>query len=427
MAIAVRLLRIGISNIAGRSKGGAALKKIILPILFLLAIGGAWWIYRIKSQPPSVSFAKAVREKISNNLSTNGKVEPEDYVDVHADVQGIIRRLPIHRGGMVKQGQVIAEVSQPGLEEELQSAEARAAQARADLSTLMAGGRSADLAEIDGNLAVLRQQRAEAEATVESLDRLVKKQAATAYELKQAQNGVADLDARIQATEKRRPLLVNKGDIEASLARIREAEASIALAKTHIAENIITAPMSGLVYDLPARVGTYLHPGDLIGSIGQIDPVRVRLYVDEPELGRVAIGQPVRITWDAKPGQEWTGKVEKLPTQIVALGARQVGEVLCTVQNKDHDLLPGTNVNAFILTQVVDNALTIPKTAVRRERGTGVYALQKDDTVKWVNITTGASDALRVEVTGGLNDGDAVMLPSDLTIHDGDKVAPKFE
>lgn len=403
------------------------MKKIILPILFLLAIGGAWWIYQVKSQPPSVPFAKAVREKISNNLSTNGKVEPEDYVDVHADVQGIIQRLPIHRGDMVKQGQVIAEVSQPGVEDELQSAEARAAQARADLSTLMAGGRSADLAEIDGNLAVLRQQRAEAEATVESLQRLVKKQAATAYELKQAQDAVADLDARIQATEKRRPLLVNKGDIEAAQARIREAEAGIALAKTHIAENIITAPMSGLVYDLPARVGTYLHLGDPIASIGKIDPVRVRLYVDEPELGRVAIGQPVRITWDAKPGQEWTGTVEKLPTQIVALGARQVGEVLCTVQNKDHDLLPGTNVNAFILTQVVDSALTIPKTAVRRERGTGVYVLQKDDTVKWVNITTGASDALRVEVTGGLNDGDAVMLPSDLTIHDGDKVAPKFE
>ncbi len=47
--------------------------------------------------------------------------------------------------------------------------------------------------------------------------------------------------------------------------------------------------------------------------------------------------------------------------------------------------------------------------------------------MKWVNITTGASDALRVEVTGGLNEGGAVMLPSDLTIHDGDKVAPKFE
>ena len=185
--------------------------------------------------------------------------------------------------------------------------------------------------------------------------------------------------------------------------------------------------MSGLVYDLPARDGTYLHPGDLLASIGKIDPVRVRVYVDEPELGRVASASRFALPGTRCRAANGLGTVEKLPTQVVALGARQVGEVLCTVQNQDHDLIPGTNVNAFILTQVVDNALTIPKTAVRRERGTGVYVLQTDNKVKWVNITTGASDALRVEVTGGLNDGDAVMLPSDLTIHDGDKVDPKFE
>jgi HlyD family secretion protein len=148
--------------------------------------------------------------------------------------------------------------------------------------------------------------------------------------------------------------------------------------------------------------------------------------VDEPELGRVAIGQAVRITWDALQGRSWLGTVEKRPSQVIALGARQVGEVLCTIHNQDHDLIPGTNVNAFILTQVVENALTIPKTAVRRERGTGVYVLQMDNTAKWVNIVTGASDALRVEVVGGLSDGDAVMLPSDLTVHDGDRVTATF-
>jgi len=403
------------------------LKKIVLGILLLVAIAGAWWVYRIKSEPPPVPFSRAMRQKISNNLSTNGKVEPEEYAEVRAGVQGLVQSLAIHQGDIVAKGQAIAELSQPGLEQELQSAEARAAQARADLSTLTAGGRSADLAEIDGNVAVLRKQREEAAANVESLDRLVKKQAATAFELKQAQNSVADLDARIQALEKRRPLLVNKGEIENAQARIREAEAGIALAKTRIAQNTITAPMQGVVYDLPARAGTYLHPGDLLGSIGKIDPVRVRVYVDEPELGRVAVGQPVRITWDALPGRDWPGTVEKRPTQIVALGARQVGEVLCTIHNQDHDLIPGTNVNAFILTQVVDNALTIPKTAVRRERGTGVYLLQKDNTVKWVNIGTGASDALRIEVMSGLGDGDAVMLPSDQTVHEGAKVAPVME
>jgi HlyD family secretion protein len=403
------------------------LKKIVIPLLLLAVAAGAWWLYRFKSAPPVVPFARTVRQKISNNLSTNGKVEPIEYTEVRVDVQGLIHLLPVHQGDVIAKGQVMAELSQPGQEEELQTAEASAAQARAELSTLTTGGRSADLAEIDGNLSVLRNQRTQAAATVAQLEALVKKQAATVFELREAQNSVSDLDARIQALEKRRPVLVSKGDVDAAQARVRSAESAVALAKSRISQDTITAPMAGILYDLPARAGTYLHPGDLLGIIGRTDPVRVRVYVDEPELGRVVVGQHVRITWDALPGREWEGTVEKRPTQIVALGSRQVGEVLCTIHNQDHELIPGTNVNAFILTQVVENALTVPKTAVRRERGTGVYMLQKDNSVKWTSITVGASDALRVEVVNGLGDGDAVMQPSDITVHDGDKVEPRFD
>jgi HlyD family secretion protein len=404
------------------------LKKIVLAIVLIAVAALAWWIYTVRSTPPTAPFTKTVRQKIANNLSTNGKVEPQDYQEVRASVQGLIARLPVHQGDTIAQGQVFAEISQPGQQDELQSAEARAAQARAELSTLSAGGRSADIAEIEGNLAVLRKQREAAQATVDSLQRLVNKQAATTFELKQARDAVAEIDARIAANEKRRPALVGKGDIEAAQARVRDAEAGVALAKTHMAQNVITASLSGVIYDLPVRAGAYVHPGDLLGAIGKIDPVRVRVYVDEPELGRVAIGQPVRITWDALPGKEWTGAVDKLPTQIVAQGARQVGEVLCTIHNEGRQLLPGTNINAFILTQVVDNALTIPKSAVRQEeQGKGVYVFQPDGTVRWTSITTGATDALHVEVTSGLSEGAEVMLPSDVTVHGGDRVIPKLE
>ena len=110
---------------------------------------------------------------------------------------------------------------------------------------------------------------------------------------------------------------------------------------------------------------------------------------------------------------------------MVALGTRQVGEVLCTVANPEHLLVPGTNVNAFILTQVVQNALTIPKASVRRDNGVGVYVLDKDGkTLRWQPVKTGASDALRVEVTSGLNEGDVVAQPTDVTLKNGIRVRP---
>ena len=84
-------------------------------------------------------------------------------------------------------------------------------------------------------------------------------------------------------------------------------------------------------------------------------------------------------------------------------------------------------MNAFILTQVVDNALTIPKAAVRRDSGVGVFVLQPDGTVKWQVITTGISDALRVEIKTGLKDGDAVVESTDQALKTGDHVAPVFQ
>jgi HlyD family secretion protein len=253
----------------------------------------------------------------------------------------------------------------------------------------------------------------------------VKANAATRFELEQAAQTVRDLDAQILALRQRRGALVGKSDIAGALARLQEAEASIQLARTHMAQNTIHAPISGTLYSLPARVGAYLTAGEPVGSVGTLDPVRVRVYVDEPELGRVAPGEPVRITWDALPGKEWTGTVEKRPTEVVALGTRQVGEVLCTIANPEHQLVPGTNVNAFILTQVVQNALTIPKTAVRRDSGVGIFVLDRgSNTVQWRQVKTGASDALRVEITSGLSEGDLVALPNDVALKSGDAVKP---
>jgi HlyD family secretion protein len=208
---------------------------------------------------------------------------------------------------------------------------------------------------------------------------------------------------------------------------VREAEANVRLSQSHIGETGVRAPIAGTVYDLPARQGAYLNVGDPVASIGKLDPVRVKVYVDEPELGRVAVGEPVKITWDALPGREWTGVVERKPTEIVALGSRQVGEVLCTINNPNHDLTPGANVNAFIQAQVAQNALTIPKTAVRREQGAGVYLLQPDHTIKWQPVKTGIGDALRVEILSGLREGDAVAEPSDVVLKNGMDVNPVMQ
>jgi HlyD family secretion protein len=163
-----------------------------------------------------------------------------------------------------------------------------------------------------------------------------------------------------------------------------------------------------------------------VASVGVLDRLRVRVYVDEPELGRLAIGLPVTITWEASRGRRWQGVVEQLPTAIQPLGTRQVGEVLCTIDNPGHELVPGTNVDVEIRSSVVQNALTIPKEVLRRDtNGTGVFVLS-GDTLHWRAIKTGASSVNRVQVVEGLAEGDAVALPTDLTLREGEKVTPVY-
>jgi HlyD family secretion protein len=132
----------------------------------------------------------------------------------------------------------------------------------------------------------------------------------------------------------------------------------------------------------------------------------------------------VNITWDALPGRQWKGTVERKPSTIQALGSRQVGEVLCTVDNANRELAAGANVNAEIRTAVVENALVIPKETLRRDAG-GEYVLRLNgDRVERRAVRQGASSVTSVQVEQGLADGDAVARPTDTPLLPGDRVAP---
>ena len=100
----------------------------------LIAAAVATGVYlKSRSAVPVVPFTKVTRETISNVLSTNGKVEPVDYSEIRAESPGLIKRVLVHDGDAVRKGQEVAQLSEPGLLQELDAAIAREAQARADL------------------------------------------------------------------------------------------------------------------------------------------------------------------------------------------------------------------------------------------------------------------------------------------------------
>ena len=146
---------------------------------------------------------------------------------------------------------------------------------------------------------------------------------------------------------------------------------------------------------------------------------RVRVFVDEPELGSLQRGQAVEIIWEALPNRTWTGEIEQLPKTVVARGSRNVGEVLCSVNNEQGELLPNTNVNVRIRTGDRQNVLTIPRTAVRTE-GNGHYVFVVDEgRLRKRDIQGGISNATDYEILNGLTEQDTVALSAGAELQEG--------
>jgi HlyD family secretion protein len=399
------------------------LKKLLLLLLLAgLAAAIVWGILH-KSEPPRVAFAQVQRQTLVSTIPTNGKVEPFEWQAMHADAAGPVVKVDVREGDTVSSGAVVVTLGDPAIDSEIDAVEARLAEARAGLAALEAGGRPAEFADIDNQLARARAQLEDQTTELNTLRRLVEKRAATAQEMQAAQAKIGQTQLEIDGLAKRRGALVAPADVTAAQARIRDAQAAVNLARGKSRRVVVRAPIAGTIYGLAARPGSFLAVGDLVANVGRMDRLRVRVYVDEPELGRVARGQPVVIAWQALPGRKWEGTVERKPTSIQALGSRQVGEVVCDIENSGRELIPGTNVDAEIRTSVVQGALVIPREALRRDAGGDFVLALKDGAVERRAVRTGASSVAMVEISSGLAEGDRIALPSDTSIQPGDKVA----
>jgi HlyD family secretion protein len=384
-----------------------------------------WGLLKWKKQPPEVQFVRVTRQTIHSSVPTNGKVEPIEWAIAHAERAGPVEKILIQRSQNVAKDQPLVELDSTEARGNLLAAQARIAQAKADLEVIARGGRSTDLAEVESGLKRAHLDLEQAQRDYDALQRLEAKQATTATEVNAAKARVDGAKLQIEAWERRRGALASTADRGAAQARLDDAEAAARVADLEIRQSVVRAPVEGTVYQFDLKPGAYLNAGDPVASIGRLDRVRVNVYVDEPDLGRVKKGMPVAITWDALPGHKWDGEVDRTPTQIQAMGTRQVGEVVCLIQNPDRDLLPGTNVNVEIRSQTVADALAIPKEAVRTEHAqTGVYLLVGDH-IEWKKISVGIANTTRSQVEG-LKEGDAVVSYSERALQDGMTVKALF-
>ena len=394
----------------------------VIPIVFLL-----WWALGTRDAVPQIHFAEVRRSEVQSTVSTNGKVEPAEWAAARAEVTGVVRTVSVQQGDTVSEGQALVSLEASSANADVAAAQARTQAAKGEDATLAQGGRAATIAQLDDQIKAAQVTVGIAQRRYESFQRLLPQQAATKMQVDDARDALAQAQAQLTQLQDQRKALVTQTDRVVAKARLQDAETALSVAQRRLGWTVVRSPLAGTLYQFDMRVGAYLQPGELVGLIGRLDQVKVVVYVDEPDLGRVRRALPVTITWEARAGQTWQGRVEKLPTQIVALGTRNVGEVTTIVDNPDHDLLPGVTVYATIVAAQVRDALTIPKGALRTVAGqTGVYKLAAR-TVVWTPVKVGISDVNSLQILSGLNERDRVALPSESEIHDAAKVKPVLD
>lgn len=396
---------------------------IIIPVALLL-----WWGLDSRESVPEVHFAEVRRLTIQSTVTTNGKVEPAEWAAARAEVAGVVRAVEVQRGQTVAPGQTLVRLDTTAAESDLATALAREQEARTEVATLGQGGKAATVASLDDQIKTAEAAVEISQRHYESAQRLQRQQAATPQEVQNAKDAVERAKLQLMTLQDQRRTLVTGSDRAVAQAKLRDAEAAVALARHRVALGEIKSPIAGTVYQFDLKVGAFMQPGGLVALIGKLDQVKVIVYVDEPDLGRVAKGMPVKITWDARPGQEWSGRVDRLPTEVVSQQTRTVGEVTTIVNNPNHDLLPGVTVNATIISAVATNAIAIPKQALRTISGTtGVYKLAHR-TVTWTPVRAGVSDVNNVQILSGLEPGNRVAeVSGDVEMKNGMHVKPVLD
>jgi HlyD family secretion protein len=212
-------------------------------------------------------------------------------------------------------------------------------------------------------------------------------------------------------------------DTSRSALAVQQAQSDVAALEEKVRQGSITAPVEGTLYSLPAKAGEYVKVGDLLAQMADLHKVRVRAFIDEPEMGGLEPGLPVKITWDALPNRVWDGKTEIVPKQVVARATRSVGELLCSVDNEKLELLPNTNVSVRIHSKERVNVVAVPRGAVERESGRSYVFVVISRVGKTMlekrRIQVGIADATSFEVMSGLQAGEIIALPGDVDLKDG--------
>jgi HlyD family secretion protein len=404
---------------AENTKRNWKIASVVIVIIIVIVIA-----LSKRGHAPRVQIASVTREDLISAITSNGKVEPVLPATARAEFPAFVLDVKATEGQAVHRGQVILTLDATDIRAQLSQARADLLAAKTDLQNGRAGGPPDEVAQLQGNIANAQTQVANLERTQQALHQLVAKQAATQDEVAQNDAALATARSNLLTLQQKKAALAQRSTVttESATLRLAQARDQVTALDRKMQSATVIAETDGTLYSLPVHKGDFVKVGDILAEMADLKHVRVRAYVDEPDLGSLAPGQDVQVTWDAMPARTWTGKIEQVPKQVVPRGSRSVGEVICSIDNDKLELLPNINVEVRILVHELRGILVIPRGAVNFDNGQHFVFIVKDGAVSRRMIRIGIASADKYELISGASLSDQVVIRTESELQDGMKV-----
>jgi len=369
--------------------GKAPRKKLVSVLAIAVVTAGGWYWYSgaAQSQQQSTLRPLAVsRGTIEEVVTAQGKLEPNQYVDVGTQVSGQLKKIYVDIGDSVTKGQLLAEIDPRVIQAQVEAGEARLNSLRAQLN----------------------EQKAQALLAEQNL--------------KRNQNLIAvDAVSRQALQETESQAAVAKAQVEAIHAQIQETESNLKASRTNLSFTKIYAPMAGTVTTLPTKEGQTLNANQSAPTIMQVanlDVMTVRAQVAEADVNRLKENMPGYFTTLGDSERRWQGKVRQIQPSPQIINDVVLYDVLIDVQNDGRRLMTGMTTQVFFVLGKAEDAVIVPaevltRRAPREDKGKGKayrVAVANGEKPEQRVIHVGLQTRTQAEVIDGLKEGERIFV-----------------
>lgn len=335
----------------------------------------------IAEQGVPVEIETAKLGSIQNDLLLTGNAEAEEQVTISTKRSNRIERIYVAENQAISHGQLLVQMDV------------------SDLNAQMAQNN----AQVTASQASANQVKTQMNNALTNLSRMKSLFAQGAISQEQLDNAQTQYSALV-------------AQHQASLAQTKAMRSGVSYVAALAGDTSIKAPFNGMVIAKSAEVGEVIDAGKPILVVAKVDRMKVKASVSEMDVRKIKVGQEVKVTIDALPGEAFKGRITQILPEVTVQSRSLVAEII--IENPEFKIKPGMFARANITTEKHDQVVIIAKQAVIYKDNKSYVYIVEGDKSKLIPVTLGINQGQKVEIVNGVKAGDKVITVGQNVIDD---------